>query len=218
MLKTYHFQNKHGAQLQNLWNAPAYCKLPFVERGFAAPKELVHDAILFVGLNPSYTKEARPENVFYKLNQQSNGYQAYFKKFEEVSQRVGIPWTHLDMLYIRETKQSNIKELLNQKHVPEFFHGQIQITKSAMGATKPRCIIVANTMARHLLGKDKVGNKGVWADYDFEFNEKIGTYRITTDNSGLQNTPVFFTSMLSGQRALDKGSYERLIWHIKQVA
>jgi hypothetical protein len=31
----------------------------------------------------------------------------------------------------------------------------------------------------------------------------------------LENIPIFFTSMLTGQRALDKGSYARLIWHIK---
>jgi hypothetical protein len=29
--------------------------------------------------------------------------------------------------------------------------------------------------------------------------------------------PVFFLSMLSGQRSLDRWSYERLIWHIKQA-
>ncbi|MEY3784343.1 MAG: hypothetical protein RLZZ230_665 [Candidatus Parcubacteria bacterium] len=32
-----------------------------------------------------------------------------------------------------------------------------------------------------------------------------------------KKVPVFFTSMLSGQRALDRWSYERLVWHIKQA-
>jgi len=33
----------------------------------------------------------------------------------------------------------------------------------------------------------------------------------------LKNVPIFFTSMLTGQRALDNGSFERLIWHINFV-
>jgi hypothetical protein len=58
--------------------------------------------------------------------------------------------------------------------------------------------------------------KGVWMDFDFEFDENLGTHKIV-NNSELENVPVFFTSMLSGQRALDNGSYQRLIWHIKYV-
>jgi len=50
-------------------------------------------------------------------------------------------------------------------------------------------------------------------DFGFEFDDEIGTYRIIK-NDKLKHTPVFFTSMLTGQRALDLGSYERLIWHI----
>jgi hypothetical protein len=33
----------------------------------------------------------------------------------------------------------------------------------------------------------------------------------------MNQTSVFFTSMLSGQRALDIGSRERLIWHLAKV-
>ena len=66
--------------------------------------------------------------------------------------------------------------------------------------------MVNNTYARELL-KDRLDSK---------FDEEIGTHRITGKNN-LQGTPIFFTSMLTGQRALDLGSYERLIWQIKYV-
>ena len=46
------------------------------------------------------------------------------------------------------------------------------------------------------------------------FDDKIGTYKITLNE---KSVPVFFSSMLTGQRALDKGSFERLKWHVKNV-
>jgi len=56
----------------------------------------------------------------------------------------------------------------------------------------------------------------VGLDYKFEFDEKIGTDRIVSKGK-LYNAPIFFTSMLSGQRALDNGSFKRLKGHIKFV-
>jgi hypothetical protein len=75
---------------------------------------------------------------------------------------------------------------------------------------KPKLFIVNNTLSRKFLGKDKVNNNNVWMDLDFVWDKKIGTYRY-------KNIPFYFTSMLTGQRALDLGSYERLIWQIKLV-
>ena len=73
-------------------------------------------------------------------------------------------------------------------------------------------------MARHFTGfeKNQEQTQGVWMGFDFVFDEKLGTHKIV-NNSDLDNTPVFFTSMLTGQRALDKGSFERLNWHINFV-
>lgn len=45
---------------------------------------------------------------------------------------------------------------------------------------------------------------------DFKWDEELGTYTY-------KNNPFFFSSMLTGQRALDNGSFERLVWHIKKV-
>ena len=61
--------------------------------------------------------------------------------------------------------------------------------------------------------KDKAFNPDA---FDFCFDEEIGTYRIV-NNSSLEGTPVFFSSMLTRQRALDLGSLERLEWHIRFV-
>lgn len=48
--------------------------------------------------------------------------------------------------------------------------------------------------------------------------ENINLYSFLTMNvPELKNTHFFFSSMLSGQRALDIGSRERLLWQIKRV-
>lgn len=53
-------------------------------------------------------------------------------------------------------------------------------------------------------------------NFAFKFDNNIGTH-IITEPEILASVPVFFTSMLSGQRALDIGSFERLKWHINKV-
>ncbi|MES1182139.1 MAG: hypothetical protein ABUL44_05020, partial [Flavobacterium sp.] len=74
---------------------------------------------------------------------------------------------------------------------------------------RPKIIIVSNTKARGFFISE--------AMFTIGFNEEIGTDVIINEGSILKNTPIFFTSMLSGQRALDKGSFRRLIWHINFV-
>jgi len=58
----------------------------------------------------------------------------------------------------------------------------------------------------------KIANKKYsdFIGYDFIWDEELGTYTY-------KNNPFFFTSMLTGQRALDNGSFKRLIWHINFV-
>lgn len=98
-------------------------------------------------------------------------------------------------------------------------------------ATRPQVIIVANTLARLLLGfgmdeeLPEVDKRHIWMGYKFKFDEDLGTHviqgRVGQEGepleTALKNTPAFFTSMLSGQRALDIGSRERLMWHIRRA-
>lgn len=62
---------------------------------------------------------------------------------------------------------------------------------------------MSNTVARHFLGRDRFKKNekeyGVLIGYDFEFDNDLGTDKIIT-NSRIKFY-VFFTSMLSGQRA-----------------
>ena len=127
-------------------------------------------------------------------------------------------WTHFDLLYFRETNQKYINKLLNKPNGVDFVFKQLEISKKVIYDANPKILIISNTMARHFMGfeKNQENTLGVWMGFDFEFDQKLGTYRIVNDLK-LNNTPVFFTSMLSGQRALDNGSFERLIWHLNFV-
>lgn len=187
---------------------PLYKEFNF---NYAFPKELIPNALLFIGLNPSADAENDKSGKFevYELNPNGKNHQ-YFKKFADVSEYCNYPWTHIDLLFFRETNQSEVNNILTKTNGVGFIWGQLQISKKLIGLASPEIIVVNNTLARSFLGKDKVGGNNTWLNFDFEFDEEIGTYL-------WNNTPVFFTSMLTGQRALDNGSYERLKWQVKRA-
>lgn len=178
-----------------------------VKRQFASPDNIEEDALLFIGLNPSNSNTSSILD-YYSLEQNSNEH-PYFKKFEDIASYCNTNWTHLDMLFIRETEQKQIGKLLNGIGL-EFICEQLQLSKILIEKSNPKAIVVCNTLSRTFLGADKKNGKNIWLDFEFLFDEELGTYR-------WKNIPVFFSGMLTGQRALDKGSYERLRWHIKKV-
>jgi hypothetical protein len=116
------------------------------------------------------------------------------------------------LFFYQETAQKSFYEILQNQNGKDFLSQQIQIAKELIIHIKPKIIVVANTLARDLMLKEH--DLGV-NFFDFKFNEVLGTYQIS--NTELKDTPIFFTSMLTGQRALDNGSFERLKWHIKNV-
>lgn len=60
------------------------------------------------------------------------------------------------------------------------------------------------------MGFNKTVRKDTWLNYEFAFDNEIGTYR-------WDGTPVFFTSLFQGRENLNKGSFERLKWHIRNT-
>ena len=204
-----------GKRIDEIWNDEKFNEIPTKKQGYAIQDTIQSDALMFIGINPSY--DGNHGNSYYDNHQEEAKVHKYFRKFQDISQKIEIPWTHFDLLFVRETQQSEIEKMYSNKNGLDFIVKQLEISKEVIELAKPRVIIVNNTLARKYLGfeKDKDKNENIWMDFDFEFDPKIGTHIITKGK--LKNTPVFFTSMLTGQRALDNGSYERLIWHIKFV-
>lgn len=178
--------------------------------------------VLFIGINPSYN-EIPEESKFYTKEQALN--HSYFKPFERIEKELKdnynrkISWTHLDLLVFRETKQSFINDtLMRSENGINFVLDQLDIARSILEYLNPKVIVISNTQARTFLGADRYTHKdkehNIWMGYNFFFDKEIGTKKIVESKL---DSYCFFTSMLSGQRALDNGSRERLIWHINHV-
>lgn len=204
MLNVDFFKN----EIDNIWQNEKYQNLPFVNRGYAIQSIISFNSILFIGINPSFDvkKNKHFESFFYDIHQ--NDSHRYFKKFKDIGEKTKTQWSHFDLLFLRETNQNNIKHIYSDALGKEFFKKQLMISKDVIENSKPKMIIISNALARDLFLDE--------CKFETFFDHKIGTHRII-NNSKLDSTPVFLTSMLTGQRALDNGSYERLIWHIKFV-
>ena len=196
------------------------------------------NGVIFIGINPALNENDRKELIkrenknidFYDLpsNRTEEKVYRYFNKFYEIQDHINLPVGHIDLLYIRETQQKAVEALIKDKRGIQFVFDQLQITRRVIDEiiekASPKVFIVNNTLARGLLGRYKHYDENYyplvkddnlhWINYFFEWDDDIGTYILPTKNG---NIPFFFTSMLTGQRALDNGSFERLIWHIKKV-
>ncbi|WP_121667460.1 hypothetical protein [Mesonia aquimarina] len=212
------------AKVNSLWKefkGEEFCR--FSPHSIAQVPE---EGLLFIGINPSLNKKAEQKLIerndikceFHTLTNDPNGEYRYFRKFFEVSKKTNLDWGHIDILYNRETNQKKVEKILKTERGKDFIYKQCQITKEVLDKIidldKPRIFVVTNTLARNLLGdyhEEENDQKSThFIGYDFIWDEELGTYTY-------KNNPFFFTSMLTGQRALDNGSFKRLVWHINFV-
>jgi hypothetical protein len=181
--------------------------------------------ILYVGINPSFSEGSKKESLVFNREAPHPYFDPFRKIKEELEKEPykipAVSWTHLDILVFRETNQKYVDSLIkNEKSVP-FVYEQVMIARERMLHIQPKVIVVSNTKAKELMGKNRFtlenGEKlGVWMGFEYAFDMEFGSYRITNVPE-LKHTHVFFSSMLSGQRALDLGSRERLVWQIGRV-
>ena len=120
------------------------------------------------------------------------------------------------MLFVRETEQKVLDKLLQKDKGVDFVWQQLQLAQRLLGVAQPAAIVVCNTKARQFLGLDK-GEDGSNARLDLKartggmaWDDTLGTYRY-------RGAPTFSGGVLTGQRALDKSSFERLEWHLRRA-
>ena len=196
---------------------------------------LKSDTLLFVGVNPSFSTKGfksilkdtkysklKPEKFFKWSSLSGNlsliddcinienyahkNYISYFAKPTEIAESVGLDWQHIDLFLYRETNQSSfMKRILEKGELNQFGLDQLSIFRYVLKITSPRTIVVTNAFGSETFRKH-------FAD-DLVWDKKRGHHWFS---GGDKKVPIFFSSMLSGQRALDRWSYERLKWHIKQ--
>lgn len=202
-------------ELDELFNPAAYSDFKEVARGYAVNERMESKDILFIGLNPSFRlNDDAHKKSYWEPEQDSKD--RYFRRFPEIADHCGshIEWSHIDLLALRETSQKKLEGLIKQQ--PDFFNKNLSLTKRMIESTFPRVIVVTNTLAKKLLIR-KPDADTVGMGYDLVFNPSSCTYFISNPESPLRGIPILFSGMLTGQRALDNGSFDRLKWHVNLV-
>ncbi|WP_345969097.1 hypothetical protein WCX72_06865 [Sulfurimonas sp. HSL1-6] len=212
--------------IKNLWNQAALSET--LGRQPLYYHELKKNAVLFVGINPSfsskgfesYLKDSNdfsqmdPE-TFYKhpntnfdinksieIENEARKKYSYFKKFHVIDE----DYEHIDLFLIRETNQAKLKGIIFTKGemLSVFANKQIDIFHRILLEINPRVIVVANALASQI----------IQTKFDTKIDNEKGCHILPLNGKAV---PIFYTSMLTGQRALDTFSFERLKWHVHYV-
>lgn len=191
------------------------------------------NGLVFVGINPSFSEHAHkyifkeselgkhnssefftwksisshPEYMKLCLEAERLAYEKhpYFKPFRNIAEELDVPHEHLDLFLYKLTSQEQFKKLIYDKgELNQFALDQLNIFYEALTATKPKVIVIANAH-----GSEIVHNR--FSDL-LKYDKKKGFHYFTLGDN--KKVPIFFSSMLSGQRSLDIWSRQRLQWHI----
>jgi len=198
--------------------------------------EFKKGGLLFVGMNPSFSargfktilqnteyKDIDPAKFFKWNNISSNpkliddcikvenyayqNYSLYFGRPVEIAKKVGLDWQHIDLFLYKETSQTGFMNRVRSKGVlNEFGMDQIKLFEDILVQIEPCCVVVSNATGSEIL-REYIKN-------DLSWDAERGFHWFTR---GGKKIPMFVSSMLSGQRALDRWSYERLVWHIGEA-
>lgn len=140
----------------------------------------------------------------------------YFGKHREIAKELGFKnWEHIDLFFYRVTSQKTFKEeVIKYKEKKGFLFNdfgkeQLEISLEIIKKCNPKIIVVTNAFSSDIINSHKIFKNKVNKEefemkgYDyFEINNK--------------KIPIFFSSMISGQRALDNHSFRRLKFDIQR--
>ncbi|KCZ50971.1 hypothetical protein HY29_06370 [Hyphomonas beringensis] len=113
-------------------------------------------------------------------------------------------WDHIDLFQFRETSQKRGLDLLARND--GFRSVQLDMFERVLEIASPKLIVVVNAKASKIL-KDRWQMGAINAASGCHFH-KVSNRPV----------PVFFSGMLTGRRALDVHSRERLFWHVRLVS
>jgi hypothetical protein len=193
----------------------------FSDKGFNKIKE-EHKKInsVFDTIEPlkffAYTNKDYDPVMEAQLDNAARDHLPYFSKFKEIAEYVNvsqclknsaskIEWEHLDLFYSRQTSQNDFKNVIYKNNeISDCGKGQLVVSKCLIEYASPRVIVVANALASRIF-KDHL-------EFEIKFNDDVGYDFIKLGDN--KEIPIFFSSMLTGQRALDNFSFQRLMWHV----
>ena len=166
---------------------------------------------------------------------------SYYSVFPEICEAIKLgkeDWNHIDLMPFRHRTQGDlIGDFQMDTDIPEWFKGEdskkelirecVSIFLGYIEYLKPKVIVVVNGFVSKMIiqhtgsyylnhfKNTNINNneaKDVFSFYLSGSPNKVRRFlRIKNEY------PVLLSSMLTGQRALDLGSRERLIWSIDQI-
>lgn len=176
--------------------------------------DTVRNGLLFVSCNPSgadieYYKEKnknKEDVIWYKPEdgKDTSGFLGALKEFAGES-----VYSKLDVFCVVKKEQKEVRG--HYKKHQEIYKEMFKIFVSTVEKLEPEIIVVANAFVRDLFQKDFIGKSG----YEYE-DKQDSDYGGHNAKFGNHDTYIFFTSMLSGGRALDVGSREVLKWAVER--
>lgn len=128
-------------------------------------------------------------------------YKIYFKAFDQFTKDCNLKvWDHLDLFLMRETNQKHALEDVGYSNkntkLNEFGESQIELFKLTVEKLNPKVIVVINATASTIISTHLSS--------------------MSPTKSMYKNIPVFLAGMLSGQRAMDRYSKQRLIEEVRR--
>jgi hypothetical protein len=219
--------NQYNAIVLEIWenNSEAQKSLPGMDL-FPMQREdfIINPDILFVGMNPSFSKSLQNSQIVDTYNWRSNASQTHIDNLIQLEAEAresyliyfgalrrfadsarAESFEHLDLLPIRHTNQKEIiSEHWDASGEPnEIVNQCIDLFKKTILAISPKIIIVANAGAARKIIKA----------LQLEHYDNKRKYRW----NDLKHVPFFLSGMLSGQRTLDDFSKDRLIADVHAV-
>lgn len=191
--------------------------------------------ITFVGMNPSFSKKGFKKilkgtdkqnldvSEFYKwpisktfnidcahkIETWSLERHDFFAPHRTLAKNLSKEWEHLDLFAYRETNQNKIKPLIIEKgskyKLNEFGAKQFHLFLEILSLAKPSAIVVVNAFASNIYQEQR----------KLIFNRELGYHQ--ENLCGIKQIPIFFSGMITGGRALDTFSRERLFWQIDKA-
>ncbi len=197
--------------------------------------ELKKNSLLFVGINPSsseigFRKIAKrtsrtPQDIepflpwkdkasvnlkeLTSIERDAWEHHDYFSKFRSMGQRLNQEWSHIDLFFYRMRSQQEFKKIIyNKGKLTDFAEEQLKIASKTIDHMMPRAIVVANALACDIMRERFPSLRE-----PLDRTHGCHLYQLADG----KRVPTFLASMLTGQRALDKGSFDRLVWQVERV-
>jgi hypothetical protein len=126
----------------------------------------------------------------------------FFRPYRDLAANLNMEWEYLNLFAYQSAKQADAEARLFKKPVylhelNEFGARQVELFRELLPLTRPRVVIVASGLAGHVYRKH-------WKP---TFSQDDGYY---FDRIGEVSVPIFFSGMLTGQRASDAIARDRL--------